>query len=218
MSTALEGGNNRAASGGYLVHPDGRVVASDSGGEVGPEQAPRAVGHRVSQGALPPISAGQACRRGMLASTAWHRSSLRPPRGPGLVPRRGRGQRAGFWAGAFVEKVVPDAGLIWNGRHRDFGIDGQIEVVDAQGEVTRSTVPCQSRLPSPENPDAPSRQRARTRANGVSRRLVVQITAPDRYATPRLHDSCPERGHLVRTQRVMCRPRGRSLRAAMLPT
>jgi hypothetical protein len=56
------------------------------------------------------------------------------------VPRRGRGQRAGFRAEAFVEKVVADAGLIWNGRHRDFGIDGQIELVDARGEVTGSSV------------------------------------------------------------------------------
>jgi len=39
-----------------------------------------------------------------------------------------------------VDKVVSDAGLIWNARHRDFGIDGQIEAVDAEGEVTGSFV------------------------------------------------------------------------------
>jgi hypothetical protein len=56
------------------------------------------------------------------------------------MPRRSRSQRAGFRAEAFVDKVVSDTGLIWNARHRDFGIDGQIEAVDVEGEVTGSFV------------------------------------------------------------------------------
>jgi Domain of unknown function (DUF4365) len=53
-----------------------------------------------------------------------------------LMPKRTSGQRAGFRAEAFVDKVVSDAGFIWNPRSRDFGIDGQIESVDRAGEVS----------------------------------------------------------------------------------
>lgn len=56
------------------------------------------------------------------------------------LPKRTRAQRAGFRAEAFVDKVVSDAGLIWNARHRDFGIDGHIELVDTDGSVTGALV------------------------------------------------------------------------------
>jgi hypothetical protein len=52
------------------------------------------------------------------------------------MPKRTASQRAGFRAEAFVDKVVSDAGFIWNSRHRDFGLDGQIETVDARGQVS----------------------------------------------------------------------------------
>jgi hypothetical protein len=49
-------------------------------------------------------------------------------------------QRTGHRGEAFVEKVAADAGLIWNRLGRDFGIDGQIEMVDDAGLVTGATV------------------------------------------------------------------------------
>jgi len=52
------------------------------------------------------------------------------------MPKRSTRQRAGFRAEAFVDKIVSDAGFIWNSRPRDFGIDGQIEAVDATGQVS----------------------------------------------------------------------------------
>src|SRR6266704_4763197 len=52
------------------------------------------------------------------------------------MPKRSTRQRAGFRAEAFVDKLVSDAGCIWNSRPRDFGIDGQIEAVDAHGQVS----------------------------------------------------------------------------------
>jgi len=45
-------------------------------------------------------------------------------------------QRAGFRAEAFVDKAVSDAGYVSNTTARDFGIDGQIEFVDADKQVT----------------------------------------------------------------------------------
>lgn len=49
-------------------------------------------------------------------------------------------QNTGHRGEAFVEKVVSDAGHIWNARLRDFGIDGQIDFVNADGQVTGSHV------------------------------------------------------------------------------
>lgn len=52
------------------------------------------------------------------------------------MPRRSIQQKSGYRGEAFVDKFVSDAGHIWNDKRRDFGIDGQIEFVDADGEVT----------------------------------------------------------------------------------
>ena len=49
-------------------------------------------------------------------------------------------QKSGFQAEAYVDKVVSDAGFIWNPRKRDFGIDGDIGIVDADGQVTGQSV------------------------------------------------------------------------------
>jgi len=59
------------------------------------------------------------------------------------MPRRSVQQRAGFSAEAFVDKMVSDAGHIWNATVRDFGIDGQIEFVDAQEQVKGFAVAAQ---------------------------------------------------------------------------
>src|SRR5260370_38794843 len=59
------------------------------------------------------------------------------------MPRRSGQQRAGFSAEAFVDKMVSDAGHIWNATVRDFGIDGQIEFVDDQGQVKAGAVAAQ---------------------------------------------------------------------------
>src|SRR5436190_22708023 len=56
------------------------------------------------------------------------------------MPKRTRSQRSGLRGEAFVAKIVSDAGFIWNGRQRDFGIDGDIEVVDREGEMTGASV------------------------------------------------------------------------------
>jgi hypothetical protein len=52
-------------------------------------------------------------------------------------------QRAGFRAEAFVDKAVSDAGHIWNTTQRDFGIDGHIEFVDTEREVSGFSVAAQ---------------------------------------------------------------------------
>lgn len=52
------------------------------------------------------------------------------------MPKRSVQQRAGFRGEAFVDKAVSDAGHVWNDSRRDFAIDGQIEFVDADREVT----------------------------------------------------------------------------------
>src|SRR2546423_8359731 len=59
------------------------------------------------------------------------------------MPRRSVQQRAGFRAEAFVDKFVSDAGHIWNTTHRDFGIDGHIEFVEADQQVTGFAVAAQ---------------------------------------------------------------------------
>jgi hypothetical protein len=56
------------------------------------------------------------------------------------VPTLSTSQRAGYRGEAFVEKLVADAGFIWNARAKDFGIDGQIELVDRNGSVTGAAV------------------------------------------------------------------------------
>lgn len=58
---------------------------------------------------------------------------------PTLTPS----QRAGYRGEAFVAKLVSDAGFIWNARDKDFGIDGQIELVDRAGGVTGAAVQVQ---------------------------------------------------------------------------
>lgn len=52
------------------------------------------------------------------------------------MPKRSDQQRAGFRGEAFVDKAVSDAGHIWNDTRRDFAIDGRIEFVDTNREVT----------------------------------------------------------------------------------
>lgn len=52
------------------------------------------------------------------------------------MPKRSVQQRAGYRGEAFVAKAVSDAGHIWNDTKRDFALDGQIEFVDADREVT----------------------------------------------------------------------------------
>ena len=52
------------------------------------------------------------------------------------MPRRSVQQRAGYRGEAFVDKAVSDAGHVWNDTRRDFAIDGQIEFVDTDREVT----------------------------------------------------------------------------------
>lgn len=52
------------------------------------------------------------------------------------MPIRSVQQRAGYRGEAFVDKAVSDAGHVWNDTRRDFAIDGQIEFVDTDREVT----------------------------------------------------------------------------------
>lgn len=59
------------------------------------------------------------------------------------MPRRSVQQRAGYRGEAFVDKAVSDAGHVWNDTRRDFAIDGQIEFVSADREVTGVTVVAQ---------------------------------------------------------------------------
>jgi len=55
------------------------------------------------------------------------------------VPKRTQNQKAGNQAEALVGKLVADMGFIWRGRHQeDFGTDGEIELVDRNGEVSGS--------------------------------------------------------------------------------
>jgi hypothetical protein len=59
------------------------------------------------------------------------------------MPTRSVQQRAGFRAEAFVDKAVSDAGHVWNTTARDFGIDGHIEFVDADRQVSGFSVAAQ---------------------------------------------------------------------------
>ena len=59
------------------------------------------------------------------------------------MPTRSVQQRAGFRAEAFVDKAVSDAGHIWNNTLRDFGIDGHIEFVDVDRQVSGFSVAAQ---------------------------------------------------------------------------
>ncbi len=59
------------------------------------------------------------------------------------MPKRSGQQRAGFRAEAFVDKAVSDAGHVWNTTARDFGIDGHIEFVDADTQVSGFAVAVQ---------------------------------------------------------------------------
>ena len=59
------------------------------------------------------------------------------------MPKRSPQQRAGFSAEAFVDKAVSDAGHVWNDTRRDFGIDGHIEFVDAETQVSGFAVAAQ---------------------------------------------------------------------------
>ncbi|WP_106398909.1 DUF4365 domain-containing protein [Actinocorallia populi] len=59
------------------------------------------------------------------------------------MPKRSVQQRAGFRGEAFVDKAVSDAGHVWNDTKRDFAIDGQIEFVAADREVTGVAVVAQ---------------------------------------------------------------------------
>ena len=59
------------------------------------------------------------------------------------MPTRSVQQRAGFRAEAFVDKALSDAGHVWNTTARDFGIDGHIEFVDADKQVTGFSVAAQ---------------------------------------------------------------------------
>lgn len=52
------------------------------------------------------------------------------------MPKRSVQQRAGCRSEAFVDKAVSDVGRVWNDVKRDFAIDGQIEFVAADREVT----------------------------------------------------------------------------------
>src|SRR6476646_431950 len=56
------------------------------------------------------------------------------------MARLSASQHTGMRGEAFVAKTTVDAGFIWNDLRRDFGIDGQIEVVDEHGIVTGATV------------------------------------------------------------------------------
>jgi hypothetical protein len=56
------------------------------------------------------------------------------------MPRRTDNQKTGSQAEAFVAKAVADMGFLWHARHEDYGIDGEIEIVDRNGEVTGSMV------------------------------------------------------------------------------
>jgi hypothetical protein len=59
------------------------------------------------------------------------------------MPKRSVQQRAGYRGEAFVDKAVSDAGHVWNDTRRDFAIDGQIEFVDTDREVTGIAVVAQ---------------------------------------------------------------------------
>ena len=59
------------------------------------------------------------------------------------MPKRSSQQRAGFSAEAFVDKAVSDAGHVWNDTRRDFGIDGHIEFVAADTQVSGFAVAAQ---------------------------------------------------------------------------
>lgn len=59
------------------------------------------------------------------------------------MPTRSVQQRAGFRAEAFVDKAVSDAGHVWNSTLRDFGINGHIEFVDTDRQVSGFSVAAQ---------------------------------------------------------------------------
>jgi hypothetical protein len=60
-----------------------------------------------------------------------------PPERRWSMPKQSPSQRTGNQAEAFVAKVVTDMGFIWRGpKHPDIGIDGEIEIVDRDGQVT----------------------------------------------------------------------------------
>ncbi|MFD7713732.1 transposase, partial [Streptomyces sp. NPDC059786] len=81
---------------------------------------------------------GGTTTRGLgLPDPAGLRRALRcPSRSTDRMPQRSVQQRAGFRGEAFVDKAVSDAGHVWNDTKRDFAIDGQIEFVAADREVT----------------------------------------------------------------------------------
>ncbi len=56
------------------------------------------------------------------------------------MPTQSSNQRTGTQAEAFVAKAVADMGFLWHGRHLDFGIDGEIEIVDRDDKVTGALV------------------------------------------------------------------------------
>jgi hypothetical protein len=59
------------------------------------------------------------------------------------VPKRTQSQRTGGQGEAFVAKTVVDMGFLWHPRLNDFGVDGEIEIVDRSGEVTGGVVAVQ---------------------------------------------------------------------------
>ncbi len=59
------------------------------------------------------------------------------------MPKRSPQQRTGFSAEALVDKVVSDAAHVRNDTRRDFGIDGHIEFVDADTQVSGFVVAAQ---------------------------------------------------------------------------
>lgn len=56
------------------------------------------------------------------------------------MPKRTASQRSGDRAETFVAKIVVDAGHLWHPRQKDFGIDGEIEAVGADGQLSGPTV------------------------------------------------------------------------------
>jgi hypothetical protein len=61
------------------------------------------------------------------------------------MPKRRVQQRAGYRGEASVDKAVSDVGHVWNDTRRDFAIDGQIEFVDTDREVTGVAVVVQAK-------------------------------------------------------------------------
>ena len=60
-----------------------------------------------------------------------------------MAKRRSKSQETGTRAEALVAKLIADMGHIWRKKSEDFGIDGEIEVVDRNSSPTGKIISVQ---------------------------------------------------------------------------